>query len=123
LHFPAYQLCKLLAYLFTHHGADDIVSTVKVLAAMLFMPLTWLAAAIVVYLYFGWEAAALSVPAAFICGYAALYSLEEFEELRGWTKAVWVFLTDRDAFLRLFVERRNLQAELKDLQTGRPDGA
>jgi 1-acyl-sn-glycerol-3-phosphate acyltransferase len=114
LHFPAYQLCKYLAYVYTRHGEDDIASTVKVLAAMVFMPLTWIITAIVVYFFFGWTIALVSIPVAFACGYIALYSLEEFEELRGWTKAVWLFLTRREKFLRLFVERRELLEDLRE---------
>jgi 1-acyl-sn-glycerol-3-phosphate acyltransferase len=56
LHAPAYEMCRVLAYIFTHHGADDIASTVKVLAAMVLMPLTWIVTAAVSYFYFGWEA-------------------------------------------------------------------
>lgn len=114
LHFPAYQLCKLFAHLFTRHGEDDIESTVKVLAGMLFVPLTWLMAAFVLYFLAGWEVALVSIPFSFLCGYIALYSLEEFEEMRGWAKAIWLFLAKREMFLRLFVERRELQAELRE---------
>lgn len=114
LHAPAYQLCKLVAYLYSRHGADDVASTVKVLAGMVFIPLTWLVAAIVLYFLSGWQLALLSIPFSFLCGYAALYSLEEFEEMRGWAKAIWLFLTRKDRFLRLFVERRELQEALRE---------
>ena len=115
LHLPAYQICKLLARIYTKHGADDIASTVKVLAGMIFVPLTWLITAVVLYFIFGWIAALASMPAAFLCGYAALYSLEEATELSGWARAVWMFLTKKEAFLRLFVERRELQHELQGI--------
>ena len=52
LHFPAYQLTKLTAYLFSRHDADDIASTVKVLAGIVFFPLTWIIAAAVLYFFF-----------------------------------------------------------------------
>ncbi|HKX83494.1 MAG TPA: 1-acyl-sn-glycerol-3-phosphate acyltransferase, partial [Pyrinomonadaceae bacterium] len=113
LHFPAYQLCKYIAYVYTRHGADDIASTVKVLAAMVFMPLTWMVAAVILYFIFGVLIALVSIPIAFVCGWIALYSLEEFEELRGWTKAIWLFLTKKETFLRMFVERRELLDELR----------
>jgi glycerol-3-phosphate O-acyltransferase/dihydroxyacetone phosphate acyltransferase len=116
LHFPSYQLCKIFAKYYARHGADDIASTVKVIAAMVFMPLTWLILAVALYYYWGWPAALLSIPAAFICGYIALYTLEEFEEMRGWAKAIWIFLTRRERFLRLFVERRELQTELREFE-------
>lgn len=115
IHFPAYQISKLLAVFFTHHGADDIVSTVKVLAAMVLMPLTWLVLAVAVYLYFGWIAALASLPVSVVSGYAALYSLEEAAILRGWAKAIYIFFRDRDKFLRLLAERRQLQEQLMEL--------
>lgn len=118
LHFPAYQLCRLFAYLFTHHGADDIVSTVKVLAAMVFMPLTWIVTAIVMYFVFDWRSAAVSIPVSIILGYIALYTLEEAAELRGWANAVWLYITRKEEFLKLFVERRQLQKELRDIGRG-----
>jgi hypothetical protein len=52
------------------------------------------------------------VPLTFVCGYIALHTFEEIEELRGWAKAIWLFLTRRETFLRMFVERRELQHEL-----------
>lgn len=113
LHFPAYQLCKFLADRNTHHGVDDIVSTVKILAAMVFMPATWLILAIVLYFKWGWEIALISIPISFICGYAALRSWEELEDLRGWFRAVRLFYLKRDLFLQLIVERRNLHDEMQ----------
>lgn len=114
LHAPAYQLCKLVAYLYSRHDADDIASTVKVLAGMVFIPFTWLVAATVLYFLSGWQLALASIPFSFLCGYAALYSLEEIEEMRGWAKAIWLFLTRKEKFLRLFVERRELWEALRE---------
>ncbi len=114
LHAPAYQLCKLVAHLYSRHGADDVASTVKVLAGMVFVPLTWLIATVVLYFLSGWQLALASLPFSFLCGYAALYSLEEIEEMRGWAKAIWLFLTKKEKFLRLFVERRELQEALRE---------
>ena len=111
-HFPAYKLCKLFSYLYTRHGADDVVSTVKILAGMVFMPLTWLIIAAVLYFFFDGRIALLSLPVSLMCGYIALYTLEQIEELSGWAKAIWLFLTKREAFLRMFVKRRELQVEL-----------
>jgi hypothetical protein len=113
LHTPAYQLCKLVAYLYSRHGADDIASTVKVLAGMVFVPLTWLITAIILFFLAGLPLALASIPFSFLCGYIALYSLEEIEEMRGWARAIWLFLTRKEMFLRLYVERRDLQEELR----------
>lgn len=114
LHAPAYQLGKLVAYLYSRHGADDIASTVKVLAGIVFMPLTWLIAAVVLYFLSGWQLALASIPFSIVCGYIALYSLEEISEMRGWARAIWVFLTRKESFLRLYVERRDLQEALRE---------
>jgi hypothetical protein len=117
LHAPAYQLCKLVAYLYSRHDADDIASTVKVLAGMVFIPFTWLISAGVMYFLSGWQLALASLPFSFLCGYAALYSLEEITEMSGWAKAIWLFLTRKEKFLRLFIERRELRAELQEFDT------
>lgn len=114
LHFPAYQLCRLFADWYSRHGADDVASTAKVLAGMLFMPLTWLLAAGVVWYFFGWEFALISTPISAVLGYVALYALEQFEDLRGWANAVSLFLWRRDTFLRLYIERRDMQLRLKE---------
>jgi len=116
LHFPAYQLCKLLAYYFTDHGADDIVSTVKILAAMVFMPLTWIVTAGLIFYFWRWEAAIISIPLSILTGYAALYSLEEGAELSGWAKAIRLFMFSRERFLRLFIERRELQKNIEAIK-------
>jgi 1-acyl-sn-glycerol-3-phosphate acyltransferase len=118
LHAPAYQLGKLVAYLYSRHGADDVASTVKVLAGMVFIPLTWIITAIVLYFLSGWQLAVASIPFSFLCGYIALYSLEEFAEMSGWARAIWIFFTRREMFLRLFVERRELQEELVEFDQG-----
>lgn len=113
LHFPAYQIGKILAYYYTKHGVDDIVSTVKILSAMLFMPLTWLIFAVVSYFVWGWRDALISIPLGIISGYAAMRSLEELEDLRGWFRAVRLFYLKRKTFLQLLTERRALHEALK----------
>ena len=95
---------------------QTMASTVKVLAGIVFMPLTWLIAAGVVYYFWPSAWAWLAIPAGFLVGYTALYTLEEFEEARGWAKGIWLFLTKRDRFLRLYVERRTIQNALRQLQ-------
>lgn len=115
LHYPAYRLCGFIAGRMTQHGEDDIVSTVKVLAGIVFMPLTWLIAAGVVYYFLGTTSALLSFPLSITCGYVALISMERLEELSGWARAIWLFLTRREKFLRMFVERRELQRRLTEL--------
>lgn len=114
LHYPAYRLCGFVAKRMARHGADDIASTVKVLAGMVFIPLTWLITAGVVTYFLGWKSGLLSIPLVVVCGYVALRVSEEITELSGWARAIWMFLTRRETFLRMFVERRELQHELRE---------
>ena len=112
LHFPAYQICKFLAFLQTRKGDFDMASTVKVLASIVLMPLTWLILASILYFYLGWQAALLSIPFSFLCGYAALRTLEEISELRGWSRAILLFIGGREKFLRLLAQRRKLVEQI-----------
>ncbi|MGI8670245.1 MAG: lysophospholipid acyltransferase family protein [Aridibacter sp.] len=108
IHFPAYQLSKILAFYYTHHGVDDIVSTVKIFSGIVFMPVTWLILAGILYYFADWKIALASIPFSFFCGYVALRSLEEFADLRGWFRAIWLFIRKRDLFIDLLLERRAL---------------
>jgi hypothetical protein len=84
------------------------------MAGMVFMPLTWTIVALVLGYFWGWKIALLSAPVTMASAYAALYSLEEIEEMRGWAAAIWLFLRKRETFLRLFVERRELLDDLRE---------
>ena len=119
LHFPAYQLSKFIAARYANRGVDDIISTVKILSGILFMPLTWIGLAGILYLYRGLESALISIPFSFLCGYIALRSLEEIEDLRGWFRAVLLFYRKRELFMELVRERRALHAELKNAEINR----
>src|SRR5207253_1994848 len=99
----------------TRHGADDIASTVKILVAIVFMPLTWILTALTAYLLWGWRAAPLAFPLAIVAGYVAMRSIEELYDLRGWFKAVSVLLRRRGLYLRLLIERKSLHNEIEQL--------
>jgi hypothetical protein len=114
LHFPAYQICKFLAFLQTRKGDDDMASTMKVLAGLILMPLTWIILAVVLEIYFGWKIALFSVPLTFLCGYISLRAFEEVEELSGWLRAISIFFLKREKFLRLFAERNLLFEKMQD---------
>ena len=117
LHLPAYLICVLLARLFPRHGVDEIAPTVRILAAILLMPLTWLVVAGMVFYYWRWEAALASLPLSVLCGYVAMRSLEELYDMRGWFKAVVLLVRRRKLFLRLLIERQALQDELSRAET------
>jgi 1-acyl-sn-glycerol-3-phosphate acyltransferase len=117
IHLPAYLVCMMLARLFPRHGVDEIGPTVKILAAMLFMPLTWLVVSVLVFVRWGWQAALVALPLSVVCGYVALRSLEELYDMRGWFKAVLLLVRRRQLFLRLLIERRALRDELRRMET------
>ena len=117
LHLPAYLICTLLAWLFPRHGVDEIGPTVKILAAMLFMPLTWLVVSAWAWVQWGWQAALVALPLSILCGYVALRSLEELYDMRGWFKALLLLARRRQLFLRLLIERRALQDALSRMDT------
>lgn len=116
IHFPAYQVSKLLADRYTHHGVDDIISSVKIISGIVLMPITWVLAAFGVYYWTGSAYSLFVIPVSFLFGYVALRSWEEYAELRGWLRASWVFYTKRKLFLELLSERRKLAESLKPVK-------
>ncbi|MEZ5307899.1 MAG: lysophospholipid acyltransferase family protein [Pyrinomonadaceae bacterium] len=112
VHFPAYQLSKFIATRYTHHGVDDIISTVKVVSGMVLMPLSWFAVAVAVYWFTGSALAMLVIPGIIMIGYIALRWWEEFVGLRGWFKAVWLLITRRKILVQVLRERRRLLRSL-----------
>ncbi|HEX7176522.1 MAG TPA: lysophospholipid acyltransferase family protein [Pyrinomonadaceae bacterium] len=115
LHLPAYAGATVLSLLFPRHGPDVAAATAKILASILLVPLTWLVVSAVVLLLWGWRAALFALPAAALCGYVAMRTLEELYDMRGWFKAAFLLLRQRHLFLRLLLERRSLHNELKAL--------
>lgn len=115
IHSPAYLFSNLVGSMFKTHGADEAGSTYKILAATVFMPLTWLVVSAVVFYFFGWQLALLAIPAAIVCGYVALRSFETIIDLTIWIKATWLLFRQRALFLRLLVERETLQKEIGEL--------
>lgn len=113
IHFPAYQIIKIIGDRYTKHGVDDIVSTVKIVAGIVFMPLTWIVIAALIYYFVDLQTALISMPVSFLCGYTALRTLEELYDMRGWFKAVWLFFRKRELFIDLLLERRALYRRLK----------
>lgn len=112
LHLPSYLLCLLLARIFRRHGPDESGGTIKILAAILLMPLTWIVVSVLFFLYWNWQAALISFPLSIFCGYVALWSLEELIAMRGWYKAARVLTRNPNLFVRLLRERRELHREI-----------
>jgi hypothetical protein len=115
VHSPAYLFSNFIGLMFKTHGADAAGSTYKIVAAMVFMPLTWLIVAGFVWYFFSWQFALISVPLTILCGYIALRSSETLIDLTIWIKSAWLLFRQRALFLRLLVQRGTLQKEIGEI--------
>src|SRR5687768_16863215 len=75
-HYPAYRLGGYLATKLSR-DSEDIISTIKILSAMLLFPLTWLILAVVGYWLVGWWAAVAALLVIPVLGYLAIIFFEE----------------------------------------------
>jgi 1-acyl-sn-glycerol-3-phosphate acyltransferase len=115
IHSPAFVFSHFLALMFKTHGADAAGSSSKILAACIFVPLTWLITALIVLYFFGWQIALLSIPVTILCGYIALRSFETLIDMRVWIKSAWLLFRQRALFLRLLLQRKTLQKEIQEI--------
>ena len=94
---------------------DDVISTVKILSAMLLFPLTWLVVVAVVFKLLGWKmslAVAILVP---LAGYLAIRFFEGLDSFLGGLRALAFFLVRRRFFVRLLAERKAIRNEILSL--------
>jgi 1-acyl-sn-glycerol-3-phosphate acyltransferase len=115
IHSPAYVFSNFIGLMFRTHGADAAGSTYKILAACLFMPLTWLITAGVVFWVFDWQFALASLPLTILCGYIALRSSETLIDMTVWLKSGWLLFRQKGLFLRLLLKREALRQEIGEL--------
>jgi glycerol-3-phosphate O-acyltransferase / dihydroxyacetone phosphate acyltransferase len=111
VHYPAYQLGRYLATRFSQ-DEEDVVSTVKIISGMLFLPLTWVLVAALIYKWLNWElalAALLFIP---LLGYLAVRFFEELDKSIGGLRALTFFLMRRKFFVHLLAERRAIHREI-----------
>jgi glycerol-3-phosphate O-acyltransferase/dihydroxyacetone phosphate acyltransferase len=111
LHYPAYRLAGFFATKFSQE-ADDVVSTIKIIAAMLLFPLTWAGIAVVCYAFAGWKTALAALVLAPLAGYAAVLFSEELDRFTGGAKALVFLIRRRWFFLQLLAERRAIHDEI-----------
>jgi glycerol-3-phosphate O-acyltransferase/dihydroxyacetone phosphate acyltransferase len=111
VHYPAYRLGGYLATRFSRND-DDVVSTVKIISAMLLFPLTWLAAAAAGYKLEGWTLALVGLVLIPLAGYLAIRFFEGFDKFLGGLRALAFFLVRRRFFVRLLAERKAIRSEI-----------
>jgi glycerol-3-phosphate O-acyltransferase/dihydroxyacetone phosphate acyltransferase len=110
-HYPAYYLG---GYLARHLARDelDVVSTFKIISAMLLFPLTWIAAASVLWVVAGWLVGLVALLLIPLCGYVAIRFFEELDRFVGSFLALALFVTRRRSFVRLLAERAAIRREI-----------
>lgn len=113
-HSPAYRLGGYLATRFSR-DAEDIISTIKIISAMLLFPLTWLVLAVVTYVCFGWWVALVVLIVVPACGYAAILFFEELDKSVAGIRVLTFFLIRRRFFVRLLAERKAIRNEIVSL--------
>jgi glycerol-3-phosphate O-acyltransferase/dihydroxyacetone phosphate acyltransferase len=113
-HYPAYRLGGLLATAFSRES-EDVISTIKIISAMLLFPLTWLVLAVIGYLLFGWWVAVLVVLVIPVCGYVAIIFFEELDKSMAGIRVLTFFLVRRRFFIRLLAERKAIRNEIVSL--------
>lgn len=110
-HYPAYKLGGFLATRISR-DSDDVISTVKIISAMLLFPLTWIVLAVVGYVYFGWVAAVLVLVVVPFAGYVAIVFFEELDKSIAGVRVLTFFLVRRRFFVRLLAERNAIRNEI-----------
>lgn len=115
LHWPSYRLSGIIAAR-ASKGFEDMVATIKVLAATLLFPLTWLLAGLAAGAAWGTAAGALvGALAAPASGYAALHFWERFASVKAAARGLLLFLTRGQLLARLAGERQAIRAEIMAL--------
>ncbi len=114
IHYPAYKLAGFLATKFSDNY-DDVLSTIKIIAAMLLFPLTWIVLLILSYIFEGWRATLAALIVAPLAGYVSLRFTEEFERFLASLNAAAFFITQRRFFRQLLSERKAIRREILEL--------
>lgn len=111
VHYPSYKLAGFIAIAVARRD-DDVVSTIKLIAAMLLFPLTWGALAAVFYYLLGWPGILLGLFLGPVSAAVALLFFERLDGFVGGARAIRFYLTRRWFFKELLVERKRLREEM-----------
>jgi 1-acyl-sn-glycerol-3-phosphate acyltransferase len=110
-HYPAYKLGGFLATRLSR-DSDDVISTIKIISALLLFPLTWIVLTALGYVYLGWLVALLALIVIPFCGYAAILFYEELDKSIAGLRVLTFFLVERRFFVRLLAERNAIRDEI-----------
>ena len=110
-HYPAYKLGGYLATRFSR-DAEDVISTIKIISAMLLFPLTWIVLTVLAYVFCGRWVALLGLVVVPFCGYLAIVFFEELDKSIAGLRVLMFFLVRRRFFVRLLAERNAIRNEI-----------
>jgi len=110
-HYAAYKLGGFLATRISR-DSDDVISTVKIISAMLLFPLTWIILTVLAYVYSGGVLAVVALVVIPLCGYAAIVFFEELDKSVAGVRVLTFFLVRRRFFVRLLAERNAIKDEI-----------
>jgi 1-acyl-sn-glycerol-3-phosphate acyltransferase len=110
VHYPAYRLGGFLSRRLGRE--QDVLSTFKIISAMLLFPLTWIIAAMIGWKISGWIAGIVLLTMLPICGYLAVRFVEEIDRFFGSFMALAMFVMRRRFFVRLLAERAAIRREI-----------
>jgi hypothetical protein len=111
LNDPTYRLIRLLSKRFAG-GEDEVLATMKFIAAILLYPLTWLVVAVALWRWLGIAPALAELLLAPIGGYVAVRLFERLDAVTGRLRAITRFVRGDQAFLRLVAQRRDIRDEI-----------
>jgi glycerol-3-phosphate O-acyltransferase / dihydroxyacetone phosphate acyltransferase len=111
LHYPAYRLAAFLSRRVAR-SQQDVLATVKIMAAMLFFPATWLGTAALAWKAWGPGPGLAALLLAPICGWAALATAERLDEIAGRAQALIHVFFSRYGMKRLIAERGAIREEI-----------
>lgn len=114
VHYPAYRLTGSCANRFAR-GSDDMVATIKMLAALLLFPLTWLLIALACWQYMSFSIAILALTLLPLSGYVAMRFLEIEERLSEQLRVLYVSHLRPSLFAELVAERRRIRKRIAEL--------
>jgi glycerol-3-phosphate O-acyltransferase / dihydroxyacetone phosphate acyltransferase len=93
-------------------ASEDVISTIKIISAMLLFPLTWVIAALVAGQIGGWMAGLVILVLIPVFGYLAIIFFEETDRFMGGIRALGFFLMRRRFYVRLLAERKAIRNEI-----------
>jgi len=111
VHYPAYRFGGFLSRRLARRE-QDVLSTFKILSAMLLFPLTWIVGALLWWRFRSGIAGIIALIVTPLCGYIAVRFFEEIDRFFGSFVALALFLTRRRSFVRLLAERAAIRREI-----------